>query len=122
MYIFVNAVAILCSGISLDSRGKRCGGWKQPSLAERGGPPRSTYMVVPRQMIVYGMHLDEAIAIAIAIAMAIARGAGELYVLIMARFRSSFALAPHHIARRSSFAFALVVEGKWTDNGKSRKM
>lgn len=113
MYIFVNEVAILCSGISLDSRGKRCVGWKQPSLAERWGPARSTYMVVPRQMSVYGVHLDGAIA------RAIARGAGELYVLIMARLRGSFALAPHHIARRSNFAFALVVEGNWTDNGKS---
>ncbi len=69
-------------------------------------------MVVPRQMSVYRVHLDEAIAIAIA------RGASELYVLIMARLRSSFALAPRHVARRSSFAIALVVVGNWTDDEK----
>ncbi len=63
-------------------------------------------MVVPRQMSVYGVHLE-------AIAIAITRGAGELYVLIMARLRSSFALAPHHGARRSSFALVL---------GRSRKL
>lgn len=72
-------------------------------------------MVVPRQMSVYGVHLDEAIA------MAIARGAGELYILIMARLRSPFALAPRHVARRSSFDSAVGVEGNWTDNEKSEK-
>ncbi len=72
-------------------------------------------MVVPRQMSVYRVHLDEAIAISIA------RGAGELYVLIMARLRNSFALAPRHVARRSSFAFALVVEENWTDNGSQER-
>ncbi len=112
MYVFVNAVAILCSSISLGPRVRAVESVSSP-LWPSEGPPRSTYMVVPRQMSIYGVHLDEAIAIAIA------RGAGELYVLIMARLRSSFALAAPHVARRSSFAFALIVEGDRTDNENS---